>query len=165
MNLAIKTHFGLNLQTLKKSEKSLNNILKTENLSHNNIIDLIQDLDIQLELLADKKKGLLFLSDKDIYYINNHYIIMNENEIYDIVDNQLQINKPFNKNEQFLAPEIKTISKLPAVVNKSTVYYSIGLLISGLIKTPLEEIKNSKLYFMIKRCLQPNPNNRFFIYI
>jgi hypothetical protein len=90
----------------------------------------------------------------------------------------IEIVVPMQKNK-FFAPEIENISSLPAKIsypNKSS-YYSIGKIALYLLsknaksrtmdeyKTDLAPLLNTKIYWMILRCLAYNPTNRYLLYI
>ena len=79
----------------------------------------------------------------------------------------------------FFAPEVENINSLPAKLtypNKSG-YYSIGKIAVFLLsknaktrtideyKTDLAPLLNTKIYWMILRCLAYNPKNRYLLYI
>ena len=83
------------------------------------------------------------------------------------------------QKNKFFAPEIENISSLPAKIsypNKSS-YYSIGKIALYLLsknaksrtmdeyKTDLAPLLNTKIYWMILRCLAYNSKNRYLFYI
>ena len=90
----------------------------------------------------------------------------------------IEIIVPMQRNK-FFAPEIEKISSLPAKLsypNKSG-YYSIGKIALFLLsknaktrtmdeyQTDLAPLLNTKIYWMILRCLAYNPKNRYLLYI
>ena len=92
--------------------------------------------------------------------------------------NFIEIVTPIDKNI-FFAPEVENINSLPAKLtypNKSG-YYSIGKIAVFLLsknaktrtideyKTDLAPLLNTKIYWMILRCLAYNPKNRYLLYI
>ena len=92
--------------------------------------------------------------------------------------NFIEIVTPIDKNI-FFAPEVENINSLPAKLtypNKSG-YYSIGKIAIFLLsknaktrtideyKTDLAPLLNTKIYWMILRCLAYNPKNRYLLYI
>ena len=87
----------------------------------------------------------------------------------------------FNTKEFFAAPELLKINRLPAKVNYKSSYYSLASLIIHLLiyspdnphtfdNNPLSyldkhPIKNTKLYWLLSRCLEEDPNKRSIIFI
>ena len=87
----------------------------------------------------------------------------------------------FNTKEFFAAPELLKINRLPAKVHYKSSYYSLAsLIIYLLIYSPDNEhtfdnnplsyldkhpIKNTKLYWLLSRCLEEDPNKRSIIFI
>ena len=95
-----------------------------------------------------------------------------------VTNNFVEFVVPMQKNK-FFAPEIENITSLPAKIsypNKSS-YYSIGKIALYLLsknaksrtmdeyKTDLAPLLNTKIYWMILRCLAYNPKNRYLLYI
>ena len=87
----------------------------------------------------------------------------------------------FNTKEFFAAPELLKINRLPAKVHYKSSYYSLASLIIYLLiynqdnphtfdNNPLSyldkhPIKNTKLYWLLSRCLEEDPNKRSIIFI
>ena len=87
----------------------------------------------------------------------------------------------FNTTEFFAAPELLKINRLPAKVHYKSSYYSLASLIIYLLiynqdnphtfdNNPLSyldkhPIKNTKLYWLLSRCLEEDPNKRSIIFI
>jgi hypothetical protein len=65
------------------------------------------------------------------------------------------------------APEVEKVDTLPSLVNMSAIYYSIALLCLECmgISREMREIRGSKLYYMLGRCLRHDPQRREFLYI
>ena len=87
----------------------------------------------------------------------------------------------FNTKEFFAAPELLKINRLPAKVHYKSSYYSLASLIIYLLiynqdnphtfdNNPLSyldkhPIKNTKLYWLLSRCLEEDTNKRSIIFI
>lgn len=87
----------------------------------------------------------------------------------------------FNTKEFFAAPELLKINRLPAKVHYKSCYYSLASLIIYLLiynpdnphtfdTNPLSyldkhPVKNTKLYWLLSRCLEEDPNKRSIIFI
>lgn len=133
-------------------------------------------LGIQIEILATFNKSFLFLEVDDISVINEDWYIINSyheknDKIVDILESDsVTITSPINFKSKFMAPELndfyKSINKeLPFNTNVSCLYYSVGLLIVESLEYNLDDLHDSQLYHFLKRCLEKNPNNRFFIFV
>lgn len=146
-------------------------------------------LGIQLEVLAKFNKSFLFFDLDDISVINEQWYIINS---YDETnkkvvtiggagasagasagvggDNYISITNPVNFKSDFMAPELINFYKdknknLPFVTNISCIYYSVALLILHYLELNLEDLLDSPLYYFLKRCMEKDENNRFFIFV
>jgi len=133
-------------------------------------------LGIQIEILASFNKSFLFLEMDDISVINDDWYIINSyheknDKTVDIFgSDSVTITTPINFKSKFMAPELKDFYKsknkeLPFATNISCLYYSVGLLIFESLEYNLDDLYDSQLYHFLKRCLEKNPNNRFFIFV
>ena len=144
-------------------------------------------------IVIDDSK-FLYLSSEYLLDINidsEYKLYKQENSI----DNQLiTITYPFSQNDFFQSPELELVKEIPSRVHYKTSYYSLGcLLIYALVgdKKYIEEndeyesstsstiperktllksldfipIKGTKLYNLIKRCLEDDPNKRTILFI
>ena len=167
MNKAIQLHFKLDQNRRVYPNESLETALETRNFTYGEAIQLFFNIETQLELLEKDNMGILFLSPNKIFILNNHFIVLDESALFQMENKKLFINRPFEKHTQFMSPEVNAISKIPHRLHPSAVYYSFALMIikaMGLSEDMIE-IKNTKLYFMLKRCLINDPTKRYFIYI
>ena len=103
-----------------------------------------------------------------------------------ISNEQVLITFPFSQNDFFMSPELLNIKELPSFIDYKVTYFSFGcLLLYGFLgdddfmknddeKTSEEKlkiqmetifIKNTKLYWLLKRCLVEQPKNRCIIFI
>ena len=98
------------------------------------------------------------------------------------------VNIPYLKT-QYISPELHSLYTLPGYIHKSCSYYSlvlIGVVMlidhhmvdlpanKNMFRTPMtknrilehiEEIKPTKLYYLIERALENDPKNRAFLYV
>jgi len=95
----------------------------------------------------------------------------------------ITITYPFTKNDFFLSPELKTLKVIPSQTHYKTSYYSLACLIiyslitkdvktytieeSDNISDMLEciSIKETKLYYLLKRCLHEEPSKRSILFL
>jgi len=167
MNKAIQLHFGLDQNRRALYDESLENALEKRKLTYNEAVQLFFDTEAQVELLENNKQGVIFLSPSKIFILNDRFIILDKSALFQLENNYFFIDKLLDKNHPFLSPELKAMKKLPSRIHRTTLYYSFALMIIKLmdISEDLREIKNTKLYFMLKRCLMSEPIKRHFIYI
>jgi hypothetical protein len=159
-------------------DRSLKHIIRKRPLEYYEIQRLIICLAIQIEQLVKINKSYLFFDLEDIDVIDeNWYIITSFDEesdkIADVVPdtNSVEFVKPVRLIGEYMAPELKTFfadegGELPFITNVSCVYYSVATLIIDLLKiTDEEAVRGSPLYFFLKRCLEKEPDNRFFLFV
>ena len=109
---------------------------------------------------------------KDILYfkINGKYSFyyLNDKHIFPIKNDCLLINKLFTKNK-FSPPELNKIKEIPNnTLFKQTTYWSLAKIIIHCLEKidkNLEDIKFSRLYWSLDRCLKENPLHRYLIFI
>lgn len=132
----------LSIKTLNKNNDTnikyidINNGKKLNNLDYNEAIKFVFDLVLQLEKLL--KKGYTLKTNKldksDIVNINNNYLLIKYNNF----------TKSKNKEE-------------------ISIYKIIYDLCIDLMKlNNLEDIRPTKLYYMLRRMKEKNSNNEFF---
>lgn len=132
----------LSIKTLNKNNDTnikyidINNGKKLNNLDYNEAIKFVFDLVLQLEKLL--KKGYTLKTNKldksDIVNINNNYLLIKYN------------NFTKSKNKEGIS-----------------IYKIIYDLCIDLMKlNNLEDIRPTKLYYMLRRMKEKNSNNEFF---
>ena len=148
----------------------------------------IQTLATQLNyLLQHESKTILGYNPNQIIVINDTPAFLGSEFIADL-DQYPEGTKPdlaticcpFNPLKDFFpAPELLKIKSLPSQVHFKVAYYSLAtLIIYGLNKemkpdpniNPINyldthPIKNTKLYWLLSRCLEEDPNKRSIVFI
>ena len=137
--------------------------------------------------------NLIVVDGNKYIYISNEYLLnINENneEENDKEEEKVTITCPFSQDDFLLSPELYNVKELPANVHYKTIYFSLGsLIIYGLtgnmdflkdengdeddkpiyqkLNNTLEclPIRGSKLYWLLKRCLDEEPKRRSIIFI
>ena len=151
-------------------------LFQHKSMSYELVEQMILHLGNQMILMSDNHLGLLFFKLDSVLLLDNAYFLiadlttmvpMNSKE-------QLTLNYPL-KMEGLLSPELVDVSTLPVVVSITSSYYSLGLLCVACLgldlgldldlDLDLDTIMNSKMYFFLQRCLQSDPNKRYFLYI
>lgn len=168
----------LKIDIFVKEVKSLTNYLKN-NIEYEYLEKLYVNLNNQITNLNNEGLGVINLSHEDIFvleYLDDViFIFLNNDNLVDIdFHDKLLITKPFAK-DKYCSPELNTIKKLPAIVTKSSVYWSIGKLILFCLKkfkdekyinknlskeNILNKIMNTRLYWAVQKNLEMKPEKR-----
>ena len=163
--LFIKTLFINN--TNNTNNTSLTNI--TNPMSVDDTTILAQHLCAQLTILESTySKSITFIRLSDITVLNNTIFIISNLENMVNLHNKtdiLLICPSTTFNYKTCSPELLSIKILPFITPKSSAYYSIGLLCLHVLNMRLDEIKNTRLFYFLTRCLNKNPHTRKCIFI
>lgn len=179
-SISFKAH---SIKTLNQYKKDLTRTKSVPNFSYLNTLKLVYYLTKQLTYLIDEESHSFYQYDpENIIVIDNSkfiYLSLNSLKKVDEKTEFIQFTTTFDR-DGFVSPELLKINSLPTLVNYRTIYYSLGLLaIDCLIDykendvniyddTNLEEIlgpiKETKLFYLIKKCLQREPMNRVVIH-
>ena len=146
-------------------------------------------------LITHFSKTFLGFSPKNLIVIDKHkFIYLCDEFLLDIIENEdkekdkekekLLITFPFTRDDFFWAPELLQVKELPSSVHYKASYFSFGcLLLHGLLgECDLNEnenwkqnnvkqllnalfIKNTKVYWLLERCLVEEPKNRCILFI
>ena len=156
---------------------SLHDLLKKEEtLDYLSVVNLLNSLAMQLEYLEKQNLYLFALDSKDITVINNTiFIYTNFDNIYKINDDKQFLLEKQHNCSQLCSPEMINGEKYITI--KSTYYVVASFLGYCLFKIDvskfeeqkifeaLEPIYYTRLYYFLLRCLNKEPNKRFFIFI
>ena len=162
-------------------------------LSYNDSLLLIHYLSLQQTFLERNGFGFFKLSFEDIIIIEYndlkeefgeldldndtgsflYFAYLNPNHIKKINNKgNIIFNSPFIM-DSFCAPEILALSVIPAAVSYKCFYYSLGALVSYCLSSEmelgsemgLEIIYNTKLYWLLKRIMVSEPNERILLLV
>ena len=141
-------------------------------LSAEEIFDNFAAISLYLEKLGMQ---LSHIDPTKLVVINNNiFIPMNLEDLYIIKKNQITIDKPYSKDNNYLSIELQENSTIPYTINFKSFYSSLALLIYdkliGLENNPdyhdgLKVIFGSKLYWLLRYCLLENAEERLIIII
>ena len=153
------------------------------------VCKMMLDLSSQLKyLLETYKKTFLGYNANNLIVIDGNKFVYLSNEYLKEVDknNMVQISYPFNHNDFFLSPEFFMIKEIPYYINYKTAYFSLACLVIYvllseddfyndyiMIKTPenilgylnSHPIKDTRVFWVLSRCLLESPEERNIIYI
>ena len=167
-NDSIYTLFISTLSNNTLSNNTLSNI--NTPLSVDDTTILAQHLCAQLNILEyEYSKSIAFIRLSDITVLNNTiFIISNLENMVNLHTNNTDIVLicPSTKfNHKTCSPELLSINILPFITHKSSSYYSIGLLCLTVLNMRLDEIKNTRLFYFLVRCLNKILHLRKCIFI
>lgn len=143
--------------------------LKQEDkLEYHECTRMLLDIGSQIEILKENGWGVLYLSVRDISIANDGtYIITPTMELFSCDEKgMILLDRPFTYHKTYMAPELKDISTLPSKVYYTCVYFSLKQLALDVLGIDtISRIYPTKLYFLIERCSEEDPKERFFIFI
>lgn len=153
-------------------------------LSYKDATLLFLNLGEQLKCLEDDGYGIFQLNKDDIVVVKLNenetiFLFCNLFECLPIVDKKFEIITPYNINYKYHSPELSILNGLPYRYSYyKSIIYSIAVLVSDCLfpmenklinfndfEKHLEEILETKLYWALLRCLEKDPQDRFFLYI
>ena len=176
-------------------QKELERENKSLKLTYNLALKMTHNLVTQLNyLITQFSKTFLGFSPKNLIVIDkSKFVYLSDEFLLDIIknnndddnDEKLLIKSPFTRDDFFLAPELLSVKEIPSFVNYKVSYFSLSLLIlytllgddDFIYSEDLQEkdkishrmetliIKNTKLYWLLERCLVEEPKNRSILFI
>jgi hypothetical protein len=139
--------------------------------------------------LGFSPKNLVVIDKHKFIYLCDEFLldIINDEKEKEKEKDQLLITFPFTREDFFWAPELLQIKELPSYVHYKVSYFSFGyLLLHGLLgecdfidlneevklrQNKLKQllnalfIKNTKVYWLLERCLVEEPKNRTILFV
>ena len=166
--------------------QTLSEYYKVGKVSYNIFMRLIYYLSVQLKYLIETcNKGFIGYSPEHIIVINNErFIYLHVNQLHNIHSEFINITYPFSPGDFYMSPEHRSIKEIPANIHYKASYYSLAcLIIDGYSnqkydlkclnnmnnninhKLELLPIKDTKLYYLLKRCISEDTSTRCILYI
>jgi hypothetical protein len=186
-SLTFKASSVLSFFDFQKELKRENKSLK---FTYNLALKMTHNLVTQLNyLITHFSKTFLGFSPKKLIIVDkSKFIYLCDEFLLDIIKNEenkenMLISFPFTRDDFFFAPELLSIKEIPSFVNYKVSYFSLGCLIlycllgDDIDSEDLKEkdiidhkmktlfIKNTKLYWLLERCLVEEPRNRSILFI
>ena len=188
-SLTFKASSVLSFFDFQKELKRENKSLK---LTYNLALKMTHNLVTQLNyLITHFSKTFLGFSLKNLIVIDkSKFVYLCDEFLLDIIKNGENVEKmlisfPFTHDDFFLAPELLSVKEIPSFVNYKVSYFSLGYLIMYCLlgdddfiysedlkekdtichKMTTLSIKNTKLYWLLERCLVEEPRNRSILFI
>jgi serine/threonine protein kinase len=186
---------ALSLKSFPKFIEEQSKVRGTHRLSINLAANMISNLSAQLShLIKSESKTIIGYAPENIIVINDNTFAFLDSELVAEIDpvgkEMATISCPFKVTDFFASPEILKITELPSYVHYKTSYFSLGcLLLYALTEGRLEgedfykeylkelkcekiheyltglHFKNTKLYWLLSRCLVEEPKKRSILFI
>ena len=182
---------AISVQTFSDFQCELERKNKTLKIPYNLVLKMTHNLVTQLKyLISHFSQTFLGYSPENLIVIDKHkFVYLCDEFLLDIKNendyNNVTISYPFTRDDFFMAPELYCIKEIPSFVNYKVSYFSLGcLILFGLlgddnfikedciehlqqIKKNLDTliVKNTKLYWLLERCLVEEATNRSILFI
>lgn len=156
------------------------------------VANMVATLGGQMSDMIGKFMTFTGVNTENIIVVNDHIFLCLDVELMREIDeqNNVTIFTPFTSRDFFFSPEMKRATKLPFILHYKTAYFSLGCLLlyvllsyddafyqeyllsdsenmEQLFKKYLANhpIKDTKLYWLIKRCLVEEPEKRVILFV
>ena len=181
---------ALSVKFFPKFIEEQNKVRGSPHLSINLAAKMISSLTQQLShLITKESQTIIGYAPENIIVLNDQTFAFLDSELVAEIDpvgkEMATISCPFKVTDFFASPEILKITELPSYVHYKTSYFSLGcLLLYALLeedfyKEYLKELncekiheyltglhfKNTKLYWLLSRCLVEEPKKRSILFI
>ena len=190
LNSLVKTRIiqGGTIKSLHQFQEDKNKTHGTSRLSINETALLIANLSTQLKYIITKESHtILGYAPENIIVIDDKKFAFLGSDLFsEIENNKMLISYPFSTNDFFVSPELLKIKELPSYIHYKTAYFSLGCLainvllsdddfyreyinnessMSILHSLNMHPIKNTKLYWLLSRCLVEEPEKRSILFL
>lgn len=178
-SMSFKAH---SIKTLNQYKSDLISAKSVPNFSYLNTLKLVYYLTKQVSYLIEEESQCFyqFTPENIIVIDNSKFIYLSLNHLKKIIEGTelVKFVAPFDR-DGFVSPELLAIKSVPSNINYRTIYYSLGLLIMDCLfdyinqeidvtnitnnnnnNNILNPIKDTKLFYLIKRCLHEDPISR-----
>ena len=141
-------------------------------MNYNEVETMAFHLSLQLQVLEERGFSLLFLQASDVVILDEQlYLLSNLSQLVPLKKKenikQIVLNYPtcYPFPKEVCAPEVLLMSALPFVCSKSACYYSLGLLCLKVLHLSLDDLRGTKLFYFLERCLKNEPTERWLIFL
>jgi serine/threonine protein kinase len=176
------------VQTFSQYQEEQKRIKGSPKLRINDGAYMVSTLTAQLNyLIAIKSHAILDYNKKNILVINDSkFVCIHSDLLTEIENDQMLISCPFTETDFFVSPEMLKIKELPSYVHYKAAYFSLGCLIIYALLGDTEfydeylkerevdkmtayfknhAIKDTKIFWLLSRCLVEDPLKRSIIYL
>lgn len=156
------------------------------------VAKMLKSLTTQLNyLISNQYQTILGYNPEDIIVINDERFIFIGSELVANIDieehyEMATISYPFSTSDFFVSPELLKIKEIPSKIHYKTAYFSLGILLIYMLLSDdefyqdylkhknsekileslnIHPVKNTRIYWLLSRCLVEEPKNRSIILI
>jgi len=137
-------------------------------MDYNTCIRMIFFIAQQIETLKIEGRGVLSIHVSEVLENADGDFILKPKEDYlkcDL-DGYLFLDRPFAYDDAYMAPELKTISQLPAKLYYTCALYSLqSLALSVLQQISISSLYPTKLYYILERITVSKAEDRLFLFV
>jgi len=175
--------------TLKFKASSVKPLKEFRKLTINETITLVANLSQQLKhLITQENRTVLGYAPENIIVIDEKKFAFLGSELFTKIedDNNILISYPFTTDDFYVSPELLNVKELPSYVHYKTAYFSLACLAIYVLlsesvfyneylndKNPetilkflnLHPVKDTRLYWLLSRCLVEEVEKRSILFI
>jgi len=138
---------------------TLADVLKKQSLTYEECVIMTGCLSTQLIYLNERNITIMGFDLDDILVLNNisMFVIASPQYLKNVYNKNIEFDLPFYK-PKFVSPLVEAVESIPSVVPCFVDRCSLAMIIihsfgASHLDLDLESIKNTKLYWFLKRCL------------
>lgn len=179
---------AFSIQSFKdyKKEQYIKNGVKNIPINITSLI--LNSLALQLKyLIVTHSECFVGYNPENIIVIDqNKFAYISTEHLSEIEENKVLMSFPFSLKDFYLSPEQTRITELPSYIHYKTAYYSLACLVIDALTSDdyfvddendesfhdkiikqldMLSMKGTKLYYLLKRCLEEDPKERSIIFI
>jgi uncharacterized membrane protein YukC len=176
-------------RTLKFKASSVKLLKEFRKLTINETTTLVANLSQQLKYLITQEnhtilgyapENIIVIDEKKFAFLGSEFL----NKIED--NNNILISYPFTTDEFFVSPELLNVKELPSYVHYKTAYFSLACLAVYVLLSDsvfydeylnhknaeailnslnLHSVKDTRLYWLLSRCLVEEADKRSILFV
>lgn len=164
---SLKNNEGTKIIFHASNVVTLADVLAKRHLTYDEALVMVGFLTKQLMFLNERNVTILGFDLKDILVLNDVslFFIASPMNVKGISGKKIDFDLPFYKPE-FVSPLVADVSSIPSSVSCFVDRYSLAIVVIyaiGMSNMNLDLIKNTKLYWFLKRCLDHYEGRLFLI--
>lgn len=176
-------------RTLKFKATSVKSLKEFRKLTINETTTLIANLSQQLKhLITNENHTILGYAPENIIVIDEKKFAFLGSELFANIeeDNNILVSYPFTTDEFFVSPELLKITELPSYIHYKTAYFSLACLAIYVLLSEddfykeylnhknaetilnsldLHPVKDTRLYWLLSRCLVEDAEKRSILFV
>jgi len=176
-------------RTLKFKASCVKPLKEFRKLTINETTTLVANLSQQLKyLITQEKHTILGYTPENIIVIDENKFAFLGSELFANIEdnNNILISYPFTRDEFFVSPELLKVTELPSYIHYKTAYFSLACLAVYVLLSEtdfyneylnhknaeailnslnLHPVKDTRLYWLLSRCLVEEAEKRTILFV